>query len=178
MEQQVIETTETTVETKVKKSLPAEYARAAEGILKRLDKMEIIKAFVFRKNIPALVNYIMTEEIDGLSPEQLVATIFFGAEDLEFGKFAKKKVFSLPSNQARIEEVYALVPEEEKVVSRPKETKVSEVAKAAAMDETKRLMIARAVKNNVSIEDLGMFLDITNEDREYYKSLVDQSMPF
>ena len=159
-----IETTEQTESSR--KSLPLEISRKADGIVKRLKPSEVVKALLFRAKKDFAMEYLMTGNLneDGPSKQQIVASLYFGAE-YEYGPANKRQKMYLPADPETIKEIADQVPEEEcKTPVAKKSTSIKEVKREAMMNTAKTML-----KFNVPMEAIIASTGLTIEEIEALK---------
>ena len=143
-----------------KKTITLEMLRASEGIVKRLNKGEVVKALLCRTKKENILNYLLTGEIsEDVSCAQIVNSLFNG-DEIKYGPMEDRKTIELPANPDMINDLLSQVPEEEKKMPAPKaQVSVKEKLSQQKLESAKKMLAA-----NLTIEQVTQFLGLTEDE--------------
>ena len=144
-----------------RKGLPLEIARKADGIVKRLNKGEVVKSLLFRAKKDFAMEFLMTGNLnaDGPSTHQIVSALYNG-HTYQYGPADARQTMELPANPSMIEDIAEQVPESEANI--PTVKVAPKVQIKNAMLESAKKMLA----SGLSIEQITTFLGLKPEDVE------------
>ena len=145
-----------------RKGLPLNITRAAEGIVKRLNKGDVVKALLCRTKKEFILEFLLngTFNEEGPSAAQIVGSLYNG-DSYTYGPADARQTIELPANPDIINALAEQVPEEELRMPVVKKS----VSAKAAVKNSKHEDIKRMLSyGNVTEDQIKMFLAVTDED--------------
>jgi hypothetical protein len=145
--------------TTSRKTIPVTLARKSDGIIKRLNKGEVVKALLFMVKKDFAMEFLLHGTINEEAPSsiRIVSAIYNGYE-YQYGPADARQTMILPANPTLIEELAEQVPESE--TNLPTVKASPKVAVKSAMIEAAK----RAMSQGFTIDQIKGFLSLTDEE--------------
>ena len=145
--------------TTQRKAIPVTLARKSDGIIKRLNKGEVVKALLFMVKKDFAMEFLLHGTINEDAPSsiRIVSAIYNGYE-YQYGPADARQTMILPANPTLIEELAEQVPEEETNTPVVK-TSPKVAVKSAMIDAAKR-----AMAQGFTIDQIKGFLSLTDDE--------------